>query len=88
MVDQAGTLRLVDYDGVWVPQLARMARPIEIGHPNYERPGRQECITVAVFLSVTALRLSVARDSSGAATYRHLFSVGPVQAAGAARQVL
>ena len=42
MVDQAGTLRLVDYDGVWVPQLARMARPIEIGHPNYERPGRQE----------------------------------------------
>jgi len=46
------------------------------------------CITVAVFLSVTALQLSVAHDSSGAATYRHLLSVGPVQAAGAARRVL
>lgn len=48
----------------------------------------QTCITVAVFLSVTALQLSVAHDSSGAATYRHLLSVGPVQAASAARRVL
>jgi hypothetical protein len=46
------------------------------------------CITVAVFLSVTALQLSVAHDSSGAAAYRHLLSVGPVQAASAARRVL
>jgi hypothetical protein len=49
---------------------------------------RTPCITVAVFLSVTALRLSVAHESSGAATYRHLLSVGPVQAASAARRVL
>jgi hypothetical protein len=49
---------------------------------------RWPCITVAVFLSVTALQLSVAHDSSGAATYRHLRSVGPVQAASAARRVL
>jgi hypothetical protein len=45
-------------------------------------------ITVAVFRSVTVLWLSVAHDSSGAATYRHLLSAGPVQAASAARRVL
>ena len=42
MVDQAGTLRLVDYDGVWIPQLARMARPTEYGQANYQHPGLQE----------------------------------------------
>ena len=42
MVDQAGTLRLVDYDGVWIPQLARMSRPTEYGHANYQHPGSQE----------------------------------------------
>jgi hypothetical protein len=45
-------------------------------------------ITVAVSRSVTALQLSVAHDPSGAVTYRHLFSAGPVQAASAARRVL
>jgi hypothetical protein len=39
MVDQQGGLRLVDYDGVWVPLLADMAPPTEYGHPNYEHPG-------------------------------------------------
>lgn len=38
MVDQQGRLRLVDYDGVWVPPLAGMTPPTEYGHPNYERP--------------------------------------------------
>jgi len=38
MVDQQGRMRLVDYDGVWVPPLADMAPPTESGHPNYERP--------------------------------------------------
>jgi hypothetical protein len=42
MVDQAGALRLVDYDGVWIPQLASMARPTEYGHNNYQHPGSQE----------------------------------------------
>jgi eukaryotic-like serine/threonine-protein kinase len=42
MVDQAGTFRLVDYDGVWIPQLARMARPTEYGQANYQHPGLQE----------------------------------------------
>jgi eukaryotic-like serine/threonine-protein kinase len=42
MVDQAGTLRLVDYDGVWIPQLARMPRPTEYGQANYQHPGLQE----------------------------------------------
>jgi hypothetical protein len=38
MDTQQGRLRLVDYDGVWVPPLAGMAPPTEYGHPNYERP--------------------------------------------------
>jgi hypothetical protein len=42
MVDQEGALRLVDYDGVWIPQLASMARPTEYGHVNYQHPGSQE----------------------------------------------
>jgi hypothetical protein len=45
-------------------------------------------ITVAVFRFVTALQLSVPHDSSGAVTYRHFLSAGPVQAASAARRVL
>jgi len=42
LIDQAGTLRLVDYDGVWIPQLARMAPPTEYGQANYQHPGTQE----------------------------------------------
>jgi hypothetical protein len=45
-------------------------------------------ITVAVSRPVTALQLSVAHDSSGAVTYRHLLSAGPLQVASAARRVL
>lgn len=34
-----GEIRLVDYDGMWVPDLdGQPAR--EIGHPNYQHPGR------------------------------------------------
>ena len=46
------------------------------------------CITVAVSRSVTALQLSVARDSPGAVTCRHLLSAGCRQADSAARRVL
>jgi hypothetical protein len=38
LVDQEGTLRLVDFDGIWIPQLAGMAPPTEYGHPNYQHP--------------------------------------------------
>jgi hypothetical protein len=32
-------LRLIDYDGMWVPELAGKA-PGEVGHPNYQHPQR------------------------------------------------
>ncbi len=38
MVDQDGQLRLVDFDGVWIPQLAGQSPPTEFGHPNYQHP--------------------------------------------------
>ena len=38
MVDQDGQLRLVDFNGVWIPQLAGQAPPTEFGHPNYQHP--------------------------------------------------
>jgi len=38
MVDQDGQLRLVDFDGVWIPQLAGQPPPTEYGHPNYQHP--------------------------------------------------
>ena len=38
MVDQEGQLRLVDFDGVWIPQLSGQAPPSEYGHPNYQHP--------------------------------------------------
>jgi serine/threonine protein kinase len=38
MVDQEGRLRLVDFDGVWIPQLTGQSPPTEFGHPNYQHP--------------------------------------------------
>ena len=38
MVDQDGRLRLVDFDGVWIPPLAGQSPPTEFGHPNYQHP--------------------------------------------------
>ena len=38
MVDQEGQLRLVDFDGVWIPQLSGQSPPSEFGHPNYQHP--------------------------------------------------
>ena len=34
-----GNLVLIDYDGIFLPKLARL-RTNEIGHPNYQHPGR------------------------------------------------
>ena len=39
MVDSQGELKLVDYDGMYVPAL-RGAPPLEVGHPNYQPPTR------------------------------------------------
>jgi len=36
-----GELKLVDYDGMWVPALSGMGSH-EIGHPNYQHPNRSE----------------------------------------------
>jgi eukaryotic-like serine/threonine-protein kinase len=38
MIDQEGRLRLVDFDGVWIPPLAGQSPPTEFGHPNYQHP--------------------------------------------------
>jgi uncharacterized protein YjbI with pentapeptide repeats len=39
MVDSQGELKLVDYDGMYVPAL-QGAPPLEVGHPNYQPPTR------------------------------------------------
>ncbi len=41
MVTTTGELKLVDYDGMYVPALAEMP-PHEMGHPNYQSPWRGE----------------------------------------------
>jgi uncharacterized protein YjbI with pentapeptide repeats len=39
MVDDHGELKLVDYDGMYVPAL-HGSPPLEVGHPNYQPPKR------------------------------------------------
>jgi hypothetical protein len=39
LIDRQGQLRLVDYDTVWIPQLAGESPHAEHGHPNYQHPG-------------------------------------------------
>jgi hypothetical protein len=62
LVDQEGQLRLVDFDGVWIPQLAGQSAPTEYGHPNYQRPGLREWdrwldtfSALVIYLSLVAL---------------------------------
>jgi hypothetical protein len=38
LVDQEGRLRLVDFDGIWIPALAAKPAPTESGHQNYQHP--------------------------------------------------
>jgi hypothetical protein len=39
LIDRTGSMRLVDYDGIWLPELADV-RSREVGHPNYQHPQR------------------------------------------------
>jgi eukaryotic-like serine/threonine-protein kinase len=62
MVDQEGYIRLVDFDGVWIPQLAGQSPPTEFGHPNYQHPlqhpwGRwlDTFSALVIYLSLVAL---------------------------------
>jgi eukaryotic-like serine/threonine-protein kinase len=64
MVDQEGRLRLVDFDGVWIPQLAGQAPPTEFGHSNYQHPGPSPRVwdrwvdtfsALVIYLSLVAL---------------------------------
>ncbi len=62
MVDQDGRLRLVDFDGVWIPQLAGQSPPTEFGHPNYQHPLRHvwsrwldTFSALVIYLSLVAL---------------------------------
>ena len=62
MVDQDGQLRLVDFDGVRIPQLAGQAPPTEFGHPNYQHPVRHvwdrwldTFSALVIYLSLVAL---------------------------------
>ena len=41
MINQEGRLCLVDFDGIWIPELAPMPAPTEFGHRNYQHPGRE-----------------------------------------------
>lgn len=41
IVDEGGGLHLIDFDGVWLPAVARLPPPFEVGHPNYQRADRQ-----------------------------------------------
>ncbi len=38
IVDQYGQLRLVDYDGIWIPPFAGLPPPTGSGHRNYQHP--------------------------------------------------
>src|SRR5260370_9937721 len=62
MVDQRGRLRLVDFDGVWIPQLAGHSPPTEFGHANYQHPARHvwdswldTFSALVIYLSLVAL---------------------------------
>ncbi len=39
MVERDGSIRLVDYDGIFLPQFSGRRSP-ELGHPNYQHPDR------------------------------------------------
>lgn len=68
LVTETGELKLIDYDGMYVPAFARLAS-LENGHPNYQHPCRlsrdfgpalDNFSAWVVFLSIVA----VARDAS------------------------
>jgi hypothetical protein len=40
LLDDRGTIRLIDYDSLWVPELVGLAS-VGVGLPGYQHPGRQ-----------------------------------------------
>ena len=65
MIVRNGAIRLVDYDGMFVPALAGKTSH-ELGHPNYQHPGRSASFfdarldnfsLWAIYLSVAALAI-------------------------------
>ncbi|MCP3909438.1 MAG: phosphotransferase [Actinomycetia bacterium] len=64
IVEPSGRTRLIDFDGVWVADMAA-SPPSEVGHPNYQHPGRKDngawgwsidwFSALAVFVSLRAL---------------------------------
>ena len=44
LIDESSRLRLVDLDGVWIPALAGLAPPSEVGHANYQHPARRSTL--------------------------------------------
>lgn len=43
IIDDAGKLRLIDYDGSFVPDISSLGSN-ELGHPNYQHPGRSKSL--------------------------------------------
>ena len=41
LVEPSGALRLVDFDGSWIPAFDRLSPPNEQGHPNYQHGHRR-----------------------------------------------
>ena len=41
--NNSGDLRLIDYDGVFLPEIAELGSN-ELGHPNYQHPGRNKML--------------------------------------------
>lgn len=57
-VESDGTLRLVDYDGMFVPEL-RGRTSLELGRPNYQHPNRQATDYDATLDRFSGLLMSV-----------------------------
>jgi eukaryotic-like serine/threonine-protein kinase len=74
LVDQEGQLRLVDFDGVWIPQLAGQSPPTEYGHPNYQRPGLREWERWLDTFSALVIYLSLVALSKDPALWLALYS--------------
>jgi hypothetical protein len=74
LVDQDGQLRLVDFDGVWIPQLAGATPPTEYGHPNYQRPGPHEWGRWLDTFSALVIYLSLVALSKGPSLWLALYN--------------
>lgn len=66
LVDNAGALRLVDFDASWIVPFSGRTPPSETGHPNYQRPDRPwgEWMDTFPGLLVYTSLLALSRDTS------------------------